>query len=328
MAAPPPPRPESYAYNRESHQSYTRTVGGTGSADDEKSAYGFGMLALAQAGLAIPLLFQPRETARFLLGSTALPANAEHDRLMGMLAAGLLSGATTAWALKSSADARTLESDTSERLQLGLMGMAGAALGVHMLHGGDLTNNGKGTGVAAAALTFAVPAARMLGTDRGRRRLGSRIKGCCAGVGRLFDFRNGFKLSSALYAVVTPAFLVAGASYLISPQKTLSNLLGYVLKGNDSIFLWRNMGGALLTLLPAVTYSLKEKSDNNRLNDSTARTLNLGLFLTSLGHLVVLGPMANEGTGGRYLPVLVGTWATACAASLVGLSSGATNKAV
>ena len=26
-------------------------------------------------------------------------------------------------------------------------------------------------------------------------------------------------------------------------QKTLGNLLGYILKGNDSIFLWRNMGG-------------------------------------------------------------------------------------
>lgn len=33
-------------------------------------------------------------------GGTALPTNVEHDRLMGLLAAGLLSGATTAWALK------------------------------------------------------------------------------------------------------------------------------------------------------------------------------------------------------------------------------------
>lgn len=142
---------------------------------------------------------------------------------------------------QQSADDHTLESDTSERLQLGLMGLAGAALGVHMLHGGcppasrpaswgaplgmcvgrlhslrgrlrnplsagaaqstcsgslrqqlrqappgstlapagsELTNNGRGLGAATAALTFAVPAARMLGSDRGRRRLGSRIKVC------------------------------------------------------------------------------------------------------------------------------------------------------
>lgn len=131
-----------------------------------------------------------------------------------------------------------------------------------------------------------------------------------------------------------------------------------------AVFLWRNMGGALLTLLPAVTSSLKaraetpgwlgavrhtradrqqdrprwalscfackwqgisrlaawalsseqtsncgspaalrtllqEKSDAGQLSDRTARTLNLGLLLSSLGHLAVLGPMANEGTGGK-----------------------------
>lgn len=37
--------------------------------------------------------------------------------------------------LQGSADAHTLDSDTSERLQLGLVGLAGAALGVHVLHG-------------------------------------------------------------------------------------------------------------------------------------------------------------------------------------------------
>ena len=35
---------------------------------------------------------------------------------------------------------------------------------------------------------------------------------------RLFDFRGGFKLSSALYAVLTPAFFLAGASYVFAPQ--------------------------------------------------------------------------------------------------------------
>ena len=46
--------------------------------------------------------------------------------------------------------------------------------------GNDLSNNGLGTGAAAAALTFAVPAARLLATDRSRRRLGNRVKvGVC-----------------------------------------------------------------------------------------------------------------------------------------------------
>lgn len=44
---------------------------------------------------------------------------------------------------------------------------------------------------------------------------------------------------------------------------------------------------------------LQEKSETGQLTDRTARTLNLGLLLSSLGHLVVLGPMANEGSGGK-----------------------------
>ena len=36
--------------------------------------------------------------------------------------------------LQGSAEEHNLESDTSERLQLGLLGLAGAALGVHVLH--------------------------------------------------------------------------------------------------------------------------------------------------------------------------------------------------
>lgn len=46
-------------------------------------------------------------------------------------------------------------------------------------------------------------------------------------------------------------------------------------------------------------FGLQEKADANQLPDGTARTLNLGLLLSSLGHLAVLGPMANEGTGGK-----------------------------
>jgi hypothetical protein len=45
---------------------------------------------------------------------------------------------------------------------------------------------------------------------------------------------------------------------------------------------------------------VQEKADANQLADHTSRTLNLGLLLSALGHLVVLGPMANEGTGGRW----------------------------
>lgn len=328
MSTEPPPRPAgTYSTDYHREETYTRTTGAgathTSSAhDDEKSGVGFTAIALAHAVLSFPLAVGPRNTAKFLLGETTPPFNQTHEQLMGMLAAGLLSGGAAAWALKESSDGGTLDSDSSERLQLGLMGMAAAAVAAHFKHSRDLTNNGLSLGAATAALTFAVPAAHMLATKKGRRRLGDRIKGFFGAIGRLFDFRNGFKVSSGLYAVLTPIFFVAGAAYSLNPQATLGNLMGYVMKKPDSVFLWRNIGGTLLTLLPAMTFSLKEKADQGRLQDKTPRILNTGLFLTSLGHLLILGPIGNRGDGGKYFPAMVGTWAAALLASMVGLATG------
>lgn len=287
---------------------------------------GYGALSLVHLGLAVPLLLQPQSTAEYLLGTAAIPTNIEQDHLLGLLAAGLLGSASTAWALKGAADRRELETPTAERLQIGLIAMAVTALGVHIQHNRDLTNNGLGAGAAAAALTVGVPAARMLATERGRRRLGSRIAGFFEAATNLFNFRRGFKLSTALYAALTPLFFGAGAAYLINPGWTLRNVMGYALKGRDATFIWRNVGGALLTVLPAMTYSLKEKADSDELAEPTSRALNTGLLLTSAGHLAVLGPMFADGTGGNYLQTVVGVWAAAAAAAVVGLSSSATDK--
>ncbi|KAL4858348.1 hypothetical protein ACK3TF_001819 [Chlorella vulgaris] len=307
MSTQPPPRPGQARYEyHEAPGEYTRNVGGSGSNENEKIARSYASLAVAHTALALPLLFQPREAATFLLGGTALPTNVEQDQLMGLLAAGLLSGATTAWSLKGAAEEHHLST---------------AAIR-------ELTRNGFAVGAAAAALTVAVPASQALGSKRARRRLGSHFKRLADGIGRLFDFRGRFRLSSALYAVLTPAFFVAGASYLLAPQRTLGNLLGYVTKASDSIFLWRQAGSLLLTLLPEVTYTLKEKAEDNRLAEQSSRTLNSGLLLTSIGHLAVLGPMANEGSSGRYLPVLVGTWAAAFSASVVGLSTSNADRSL
>jgi hypothetical protein len=88
---------------------------------------------------------------------------------------------------QGAADQHRLDDEGSQELQLGLMGMGIAALGVQLAHGTDLTKNGGILGTSAAALTFAVPAARLLGTERGRSRLGSRIKvGCAVCAGRCF----------------------------------------------------------------------------------------------------------------------------------------------
>lgn len=307
---------------------YLLIVVGGASPDDETAAVGYSALTLALAGVALPLIFRPQNAAEYLLGVASLPTNVEQDRLMGMLASTLLAGGATAWSLKESAEERSLETATAERLQLGLMAFAAVAFGVHLYHGNDLTNNGLGAGAAVSALTFGVPAARMLGTERGRRRFGSRVKGFFDSAGRLFDFRRGFKLTTGLYAALTPIFFGAGLSYMFAPAWTLDRLLGFVIKGRDSQFIWRNLAGGLITILPTITYSLKEKADADELAENTPRMLNLALLAASAGHLAVLGPVWNDNAGGKYLPAMMGVWGAAGVAALAGLSSSATDRRV
>jgi hypothetical protein len=294
--------------------------------EDENASVGFSVMSAAHLALAIPLLIQPQTSTEYVLGAAALPTNIEQDHLMGLLAAGLLGSASTAWALKGCADRGELETHTAEHLQTGLIAMAVTALGIHLKHRDDLTANGFGTGAAAAALTLGVPAARMLATERGRQRLGTRIGNFLDMAKNLFTFRRGFKPTTALYAALTPLFFGAGVAYVFNPAWTLTNVMGYALKGRDSTFIWRNVGGVLLSVLPSMTYVLKEKADSDAMADPTSRALNVGLLLASAGHLAVLGPILADGAGGKYLHTAVGVWAATAAASVVGLSSSASDK--
>lgn len=70
------------------------------SGEDENASVGYAAVALAHAGLSIPLLLQPQSVGEYILGAAAMPTNIEQDHLFGMLAAGLLSSASAAWALK------------------------------------------------------------------------------------------------------------------------------------------------------------------------------------------------------------------------------------
>ena len=187
-----------------------------------------------------------------------------------------------------------------------------------------MTSNALGAGATAAALTIGVPAARLLSTPRSRQRLGTRLSGAFSAVNALFSFPRGLKLSSVLYAVLTPTLFGAGLAYLFRPSPTLSNILGYTLTGRDSVFIWRNLGAFLCTVFPAITYSLKEKADADALDDASSRTLNVGLAMTSAAHLGVLGSMVMDGTGGGYANAVAGMWAAVGVAAVVGLAASAT----
>ncbi|KAK2080698.1 hypothetical protein QBZ16_000552 [Prototheca wickerhamii] len=268
-----------------------------GSSDHDKYAAGYAAIAVASAAMAIPLIFQPRSTAEFLLGASALPTNMEQDRLMGLVAAGLLSAGATAWALKSDAEKHELDVGASETLQLGLIGFAATNLAAHLAHVNDLTPNGLAAGVATAAVSAAVPAARLLLSPAGRRKIVDRLRDAVDSVcRRSLDFGNrgrGFRFTSALYALM----------------------------GADSVYLWRQIGTAMLTIAPAALLALKDRADNDELGEAQPRALNAGLLLAGTAQLAVLAPMAADGAGGRYLPLVLGLSGATALAGVLGLAS-------
>lgn len=311
MNVPPPPRPRPPA-------------GYEAATDNESSSIGYAAIGLCQAGIAIPLLLQPRTSIEYMLG-TVVPFNIEQqDTLLGILASCLIASSSASWALKGAADRYELDETPSETLELGLVAMAGASLGVHLFHGKDLTNNGLATGTAASALALAVPTVRLAMTQRGRRHLGARVSDFFNAACKVLTFQSGFKISSAIYAVLTPIFFGAGIAYMFAPGWCLTNILGYSLKGRDSTFLTRMIGSAMLSILPAMTMSLKDKADRDELQEPVPRMLNLGLLMASIGHLGVLGPAVSDPVGGgKYLATMVGVWAAAAVAAVTGLSSSA-----
>ena len=68
------------------------------------------------------------------------------------------------------------------------------------------------------------------------------------------------RLPSAVYSVLTAAFLGGGLAYLALPADTLVHVFSMpacpLVAIGDWVFLWRSLGASLL-LLPTWTYSLK-----------------------------------------------------------------------
>jgi hypothetical protein len=67
--------------------------------------------------------------------------------------------------------------------------------------------------------------------------------------------------------------------------------------------------------------ALKHKADIQLMAATPARTLNLGLMGTCMGHLLVLGPILAKGHGGFLLPGLVVAWGFSLLTSMLGLAA-------
>lgn len=279
---------------------------------------GYMLLSLAHATAASLCFFMPEMIANLFFPGAALPQGFETQALVQLLGSGLAAGSASCYALKQFADNNDLNKPTAQRLQLGLMGFSAAAIGTHLMYSPAITISSLATGAVVMGTTGGI-AYQSYTRAVGPVKVGDVLYRYFGAVPDHLRIKN---LQSGLFSLLTPTLALAGASYLAFPGYSLAEIFGYV-KGTDGFFWWQNIGGALLTLAPALTYSLKAEADAGRLGEPVAKTLSAGLLVTSLGHLSVLVPMFMNGQGGEMLPYLVGAWTTAASAGVLGLWGGA-----
>ncbi|KAL4425888.1 hypothetical protein ABPG75_009904 [Micractinium tetrahymenae] len=292
--------------------------GGPGGAGDiQGGSGGYALLAAAHGGLAAAAFMAPTAIVNFFFPGAALPQGFQAQALAKLLGCGLGAGAAASFGLKQLADSNQLASPTAQRLQLGLMGFSAGNIALHALYSPSISGTSLMAGAAVMGLTFAVPYQHYVKTNGGLKP----VQAITSYFGAVPDHLNIKGLQSGLYSLLTPVLALAGASYLFAPGMSLAEVFGFV-KGVDSYFLWQAIGGGLMTVAPAVTYSLKKLADGGRLGEPVAKTLNAGVAAAAAGHLAVMGPMVVANQGGPMLPIVAGAWAAALLTSGLGLMGG------
>ena len=251
------------------------------------------ILALAHASLSIPLAFSCHAMAKFAFGKAADPTDDQHCWLFQIYASGLATSAAIAFALEELARGNLLHTYTADILKMGLIGHGIASLATMLLlyprtvSGGWVALEGL-----AAIATAMLPASSLLTNRTDRSRIWrdfQNMPNWAMGALRFRAPSRRFSWLAIAYNMLSLAFPLAGIAYFLAPRFTLYHTFGYDY-GASTHYLWGAIGNAaLMTLLPAATMALKHKADIQRMSATPARTLNLGLMGTSIGHLLVLG---------------------------------------
>ncbi|PRW20778.1 Meiotic nuclear division 1 [Chlorella sorokiniana] len=267
--------------------------------------------------------------ARAAFGSAADPPEDQHTHVLGLLASGLLAASATAFALEECArrGQAYLLTFTADTLKLGLVAFAAMNIALQVCSAVICRFYYPRTLTAAAAiasglamsLLAALPASQLLVAPEDRARVWNDFRRLPRDLLSGMWLRRS-SLPGALYLLLTIAFPVAGLAYFLAPNTTLYHTFGYVY-GKSTAMVWKGIGAGLMTILPAMTFTLKDKAENELLGRSIARTLNLGLMAAAIGHLLVLGNILNHGIGGFLLPAVTATWGTALLASMAGLAA-------
>lgn len=279
----------------------------------------YAALAVVLACAALPLIFLPKPTARFMFGSAAEPPEDQHKHLLQINAGCLLASAAVAAALEELARHHQLHTFTADTLKLGLAALAAGNILIQLYYPATLTALAALLAAIGNAALLALPVSQLVLTRADRARVWRDFRRLPRNVGGFLRLRHP-TLTSGFYLLLSMSLPLAGASYFVAPKTTLHRTFGYVF-GKSTQFLWKMAGIADATALTSIALVLKDKAENNLLGRSTARILNIGLLAAAILHILVLGPILSIGHGGWMLPLLVTNWGAAMAASMLGLAS-------
>lgn len=273
------------------------------------------MLALMFVALSVPLTFAPKQVTKFAFGHSADPVSEQHLQLFRIYGTELLSAAAISFALEEATRKSMLQSFTGDTLKLSLIGFAAFKAAEYIFYPFTKTPWAMALELAVLSLTFLLPASQLLfsRSDRSRFRLPPSLP----------RFKpSTTSITAFFYTFLTIAMPLSGLMYIILPKYTMYHGFGYVY-GTSTIMLWRAIGGGHISLLTGLCYTLKEKADDGLLSKSIARILNIGLLATSVGHMLILGPMLSNGQqeGGFLLPLVTAMWGSALLSSMMGLSA-------
>lgn len=291
------------------------------------SANSYLALAALNAAAALPLAVAPHTVADFLFGAAALPHDFLHEPLLRILATGFAGASTAAASLNLAAKKGLLGESSFQRLNLAIL--AASAVNTVLFVSNSATAGESSVvsfsafWVTAAALGATVLAAwggygKNSDTGLSLKRVGPlpAVKKYQDDLADLPDNKGG--LQSTLYSLLTISLVASGAAYLLQPQETLELFFNNS-KGQECIFTWRAIGAGLVTLLPAMTYTLREGAQLGKLGEAPYKALNIGILGAGAGHLAVLTPILLSGGGGPFLPALLGLWGAGSAVSGVNL---------
>lgn len=293
-----------------------------GPAGDRYSGYSGVYAALALIHLLFGILFLafPYPAAHVFFVDYKHAHDIQNIELLLRLFSSLFfAGATIAWGLKAACDDGTVLNTENLRLKAALVVMAPLIIALHLLYIRHLTWWGLLLGAVAMLATMLIPLITLGMADISLLNVGNMVQGVVGGVQSLFDARLTFRsLASLLFALATLVLFLAGVAYLVMPRYTLKAVFGHY-EGAEAAFLWRCLGVGLITVMPTLTYVLKEAADSRFLGGAMPNTLNAGLLVTSAVHLSIFILILVKVHHHWLLWTLIVAWGGALLAALVGL---------